>query len=172
MLTLSAYTRYVRAPSVKSYLLLFLLFALGLMSKAVLVIFPFILLLLDYWSLGRITQVRFPKGPDRQATSSSKWPVIRRLIAEKVPLFVLSALSSAVTLLTQFQSTATMSQLPLLWRLDNAVVTYVIYVWIFWPVRLATFYPHPNDRLHLWQVLLAITFLIAVALLAIHWRKQ
>jgi tetratricopeptide (TPR) repeat protein len=173
MLTLSAYTRYVRAPSVKSYLLLFLLFALGLMSKAMLVTVPFILLLLDYWPLGRITQVRFPNGPDRQPTSTSKWPVIRRLIAEKVPLFLLSALSSAATLFTQFQSTATMSQLPLLWRLNNAVVTYVTYDWqMFWPVRLAAFYPHPNDQLHLWQVLLAIAFLIAVALLAIHWRKQ
>ena len=173
MLILSAYTPYVRAPSVKSYLLLVLLFALGLMSKAMLVTVPFVLLLLDYWPLGRITHLRVPKGLDRQPTSSSQWPVIRRLIAEKVPLFVLSALSSAVTLFTQFQSTATMSQLPLSWRLNNAVVTYVIYVWqMFWPVRLAAYYPHPNDQLHLWQVLLAIAFLIAMALLAIHWRKQ
>ncbi len=173
MLTLSAYTRYVRAPSVKSYLLVFLLFALGLMSKAMLVTVPFVLLLLDYWPLGRITHGRFPKALDRQPASSSQWPVIRRLLAEKVPLFVLSALSSAVTLFTQFQSTATMTQLPLSWRLNNAVVTYVVYVWqMFWPFRLAAFYPHPNDQLHLWQVLLAIAFLVAVALLAIRWRKQ
>jgi len=173
MLTLSAYTRYVRAPSVKSYLLVFLLFALGLMSKAMLVTVPFVLLLLDYWPLGRITHGRFPKALSRQPASSTQWPVIRRLLAEKVPLFVLSALSSAVTLFTQFQSTATMAQLPLSWRLNNAVVTYVIYVWqMFWPFRLAAFYPHPNDQLHLWQVLLAIAFLVAVALMAIHWRKQ
>src|SRR6516225_11215224 len=173
MLTLGAYTRYARVASVKSYLLLFFLFALGLMSKAMLVTVPFVLLLLDYWPLGRITHVRFPKALDRQPASSSQWAVIRRLLAEKVPLFVLSALSSAVTLFTQFQSTATMAQLPLSWRLNNAVVTYVVYVWqMFWPVRLAAFYPHPNDQLHLWQVLLAIAFLTAVALLAIHWRKQ
>ena len=54
MLTLIAYTRYVRAPSVKSYLLLFLLFALGLMSKTMLVTVPFVLLLVDYWPLSRI----------------------------------------------------------------------------------------------------------------------
>jgi tetratricopeptide (TPR) repeat protein len=66
-----------------------------------------------------------------------------------------------------------MVQLPLSWRLNNAVVTYVIYVWqMFWPVRLAAFYPNPNDQLHLWQVFLAIAFLIAVTLLAIYWRKQ
>jgi protein O-mannosyl-transferase len=173
MLTLSAYTRYVRVPSVKGYLLLFSLFALGLMSKAMLVTVPFVLLLLDYWPLGRVTHVRFPKALDRQPASSRQWPVIRRLLVEKVPLFVLSALSSAVTVYTQFQSTATMSQLPLSWRLNNAVVTYVVYVWqMFWPVRLAAFYPHPNDQPHLWQVLLAIVFLIAAALLAIRWRKQ
>src|SRR5215813_921065 len=173
MLTLGAYVRYVRAPSVTSYLLVFLLFALGLISKPMLVTVPFVLLLLDYWPLGRITHVRFPKALDRQPASISQWPVLRRLLAEKVPLFVLSALSSAVTLFTQFQSRATMSQLPFSWRLNNAVVTYVVYVWqMFWPVRLAAFYPHPNDQLHLWQVLLAIAFLVAVALLAIHWRKQ
>jgi len=173
MLILSAYARYVREPCVKSYLLLFFLFALGLMSKAMLVTVPFVLLLLDYWPLGRITHVRFLKAQDRQPTISGQWPVIRRLLAEKVPLFALSSLSSAVTLFTQFQSRGTMAQLPLSWRLNNAVVTYVVYVWqMFWPVRLAAFYPHPNDQLHLWQVLLAIAFLIAVTLLAIHWRKQ
>ncbi len=173
MLTLAAYARYVRAPSVTSYLLVFLLFALGLISKPMLVTVPFVLLLLDYWPLGRITHVGLPRALGRQPASSSQWPVIRRLVAEKVPLFALSAFSSALTLLTQFQSTRTMSQLPLSWRLNNAAVSYVAYIWqMFWPVRLAAFYPHPNDQLHLWQVILAIAFLIAVSLVAIHWRKE
>src|SRR5215472_9281548 len=77
MLTLGAYTRYVRAPSVKSYLLVFLLFALGLMSKPMPVTVPFILLLLDYWPLGRITHIRSPKPRDRPPRSSSQWPGIR-----------------------------------------------------------------------------------------------
>jgi Tfp pilus assembly protein PilF len=63
--------------------------------------------------------------------------------------------------------------LPFTWRFNNAVVSYVAYIWqMFWPVRLAAFYPHPNDQLALWQVLLAIAFLIAITLLAIHWRKE
>jgi protein O-mannosyl-transferase len=173
MLTLGAYARYVRAPSVTSYLLVFLLFALGLISKPMLVTVPFILLLLDYWPLGRVTHLGFPKALNRQPASSSRWPVIRRLVAEKVPLFALSAFSSVVTLFTQFQSTRTMSQLPLPWRLNNAAVSYVVYIWqLFWPVRLAAFYPHPNDQLRLWQVLLSVAFLIAVTLLAIPWRKE
>ena len=173
MLVIGAYVRFVRAPSFTAYVLVLLFFVLGLMSKPMLVSVPFVLLLLDYWPLGRITHVGSPKAPERQPASSSQWPVIRRLVAEKVPLFALSAFSSVVTLFTQFQSTGTMSQLPLPWRLNNAAVSYAVYIWqMFWPVRLAAFYPHPNDQLHLWQVLLAIAFLIAVTLLAIHWRKE
>jgi tetratricopeptide (TPR) repeat protein len=172
MLTLGAYIRFVRAPSFTAYILVLLFFALGLMSKPMLVSVPFVLLLLDYWPLGRITHVGSPKALKRQPASNSQWPVIRRLVAEKVPLFALSAFSSAVTLFTQFQSTGTMSQLPLPWRLNNAAVSYIVYIWqMFWPVRLAAFYPHPNDQLRLWQVLLAIAFLIAVTLLVIHWRN-
>jgi tetratricopeptide (TPR) repeat protein len=173
MLTLGAYVRYVRAPSVTSYLLLLILFALGLMSKPMLVTVPFLLLLLDYWPLGRIKNFGFPKVREQQSTSSGQWPAILRLLAEKVPLFVLSAVSSVVTLFTQFQSTGSISQLPLTWRLNNAAVSYVVYIWqMFWPARLAAFYPHPNDQLHLWQVLLAIAFLIAVTLLATYWRRE
>ena len=173
MLTLGAYARYVRAPSVRSYFLLLLLFVLGLMSKPMLVTVPFVLLLLDYWPLGRITHVGFIKPLAQRPAISSQWPVIRRLIAEKVPLLALSVCSSVVTLFTQLQSIGDTCQLPFAWRLNNAAVTYVAYIWqMFWPVRLAAFYPHPNDRLHLWQVLLAAAFLIAVTLLAIDWRKE
>ena len=173
MLTLGAYLRYVRARSVTSYLLLLLLFVLGLMSKPMLVSVPFVLLFLDYWPLGRVTNIGFSKTLKWQAPSSIQWPVIRRLVAEKLPLFVLSVLSSVVTLFTQFRSPDTMSELPLPWRLSNAAISYVAYVWqMFWPVGLAPFYPHPNDQLGLWQAGLAIAFLIAVSLLAILWRKE
>src|SRR6266446_9261733 len=71
MLTLGAYVRYVRAPSVTSYLLVLLLFALGLMSKPMMVTVPFVLLLLDYWPLGRIRGPVFAKTMARQAVTSS-----------------------------------------------------------------------------------------------------
>ena len=173
MLTLGAYVRYARKPSVTSYLLVFLLFALGLMSKPMLVTVPFVLLLLDYWPLGRVTHVGFPKALKRQQTSNSQWPVVRGLIAEKIPLFMLSIFSSVVTLFTQFQSTRTISKLPLPWRLNNAAVSYVVYIWqLFWPVRLAAFYPHPNGQFRLWQPLLSVVFLIVITLLVIHKRKE
>jgi tetratricopeptide (TPR) repeat protein len=173
MLTLGAYIRYVRGPSLKSYVLLLFLFALGLMSKPMLVTLPFVLLLLDYWPLGRIRKPKFAKHTARQSATNSQWPVISGLVTEKIPLFALSALSSAVTLLAQLYSTGAIKQLPFAWQLKNAAVSYVAYIWqMFWPAGLAAFYPHPNDRLPLWQVLLAIAFLIAVSLVAIRWRKE
>src|ERR1041385_8989083 len=93
MLTLGAYARYVRAPAFKTYLPIILFFALGLMSKAMLVTVPFVLLLLDYWPLERIPRVGFPKASGRHEKSESHCPIIRWLVAEKVPLFVLSVLS-------------------------------------------------------------------------------
>ena len=173
MLTLGAYIRYVHAPSLTSYLLVLLLFALGLMSKPMLVTVPFLLLLLDYWPLGRINDPAFAKGTKRKAATSSQWSKVSGLITEKIPLFALSALSSVVTLLAQLYSAGAIDQLPFAWRLNNAAVSCVAYIWqMFWPARLAAFYPHPNDQLPLWQVLLATAFLIAVSLLAIHWRKE
>ena len=137
MLTLAAYARYARAPSAPRYLLVALLFAFGLMSKPMLVTLPFVLLLLDYWPLGRI-------GGQKSEVGSR----LRRLITEKIPLFALSALSCVATLLTQRQGPSAIDQLPFLWRLNNTFVSYVTYIWqMLWPVRLAVFYPHPNDRL-------------------------
>jgi tetratricopeptide (TPR) repeat protein len=173
MLILGAYIHYVRKRSVISYLLVLLLFALGLMSKPMLVTVPFVLLLLDYWPLGRIKGPAFAKTMARQAAPSSQWSMVGRLVTEKIPLFVLSALSSVVTFLAQLYSAGAIDQLPFAWRLNNAAVSYVAYIWqMFWPAGLAAFYPHPNDQLPLWQVLLSIAFLVTVSLLAIHWRKE
>src|SRR5437867_1288876 len=173
ILTLGAYIRYVRKPSVTSYLLVVLLFALGLMSKPMLVTVPFVLLLLDYWPLGRI------RGPARaqamawRAAASDRWSTVSRLVTEKIPLFALAALSSVATLLAQVYGARAIEELPLAWRLNNAAISYVAYIWqMFWPARLAAFYPHPNDQLPPWQVFLAIAFLVAVSLLAIRWRKE
>jgi tetratricopeptide (TPR) repeat protein len=178
MLTLGAYAHYARAPSVRRYLAVAFVFALGLMSKPMLVTLPFVLLLLDYWPLGRIqkSQVRSQKSK-----VGSRWSVVGRLLMEKMPLLALSAPSCAATLLVQRYGTllvqrygaGVIDQLPFAWGLNNAAISYVAYIWqMFWPARLAAFYPHPNDQLPLWQVLLAIAFLIAVSLLAIHWRKE
>jgi protein O-mannosyl-transferase len=161
MLTLAAYARYAREPSPARYLLVALLFVLGLMSKPMLVTLPFVLLLLDYWPLGRV-------GGQKSKVGSR----LRRLIAEKFPLFALSALSCIATLLAQRQSPSAIDQLPFLWRLNNALVSYTAYIWqMLWPARLAVFYPHPNDRLPLLEVIVAIAFLVGLSLIVIYLRR-
>jgi tetratricopeptide (TPR) repeat protein len=161
MLTLAAYAYYARAPSALRYLLVALLFALGLISKPMLVTLPFVLLLLDYWPLGII-------GGHKSEVGSR----LRRLLTEKIPLFALSAFSCIATLLAQRQGPTAIDQLPFLWRLENTFVTYVTYIWqMLWPGRLAVFYPHPNDRLPFVEVTLAIAFLISITLIAIYLRR-
>jgi tetratricopeptide (TPR) repeat protein len=170
MLTLGAYVRYVCAPSIARYLSVAALFALGLMSKPMLVTLPFVLLLLDYWPLkrGQPSGVRGQKSKISNAGST-----ITKLILEKIPLFALSAISCAVTLLAQKQNAGSIDQLPFMWRLNNAFVSYVDYIWeMFWPTRLAVFYPHPNNRLPVWEIILAIAFLLAVTAAALVLRKK
>jgi tetratricopeptide (TPR) repeat protein len=173
MLTLGTYVRYVRAHSLTAYLLSLLFFALGLMSKPMLVTVPFVLLLLDYWPLERFGVGRLAKRIVRQPRTSRQSRTVTRLVIEKIPYFALSALFSVVTLVAQFHFTGMKDQLPLASRLNNAAVSYVAYIWqMFWPTRLAAFYPHPNDQLLVWQVVLAIAFLIGISLLAIHFRNR
>jgi tetratricopeptide (TPR) repeat protein len=94
------------------------------------------------------------------------------LITEKTPLFALSALSCIATLFAQRQGPSAIDQLPFLWRLENTSVTYVTYIWqMLWPVRLAVFYPHPNNHLPFVEVTVAITFLVGISLLAIYLRR-
>ncbi len=165
-LTLGAYVRYARARSLGRYLTMSILFACGLMSKPMLVTTPVVLLLLDYWPLnrGQRTEVR------GQKFNAEIW---RKLIVEKLPLFGLSAASSIVAFALQVQSTESVGQLPFGWRLQNALVTYVTYIWqMFWPANLAVFYPHPDDHLALWQVALSALFLIAITWVVFALRRN
>src|SRR6266513_439017 len=156
-LTLGAYVRYTRARSFGRYLTMSILFACWLMSKPMLVTTPVVLLLLDYWPLKRIADLK------------SIW----RMTLEKLPLFALSAASSIAALALQVQSSESVGQLPFGWRLQNALVTYVTYIWqMFWPANLAIFYPHSDNRLAVWQVALAAAFLIAMTWVAFALRRN
>jgi protein O-mannosyl-transferase len=186
MLTLGAYVRYVRKPTLGRYLTASILFACGLMSKPMLVTVPFVLLLLDYWPLSRTRGPAFANQPSRKATASreaaarqaefgSRKPEIQswsKLVAEKIPLFALSIGSCVVTFILQERSAGSIAQLPFNWRIQNAIVSYVTYIWqMFWPSNLAVFYPHPENTLALWQVMLAAAFLVAITLLVFALRR-
>jgi tetratricopeptide (TPR) repeat protein len=156
-LTLGAYMRYARAPSVGRYVTMSIFVACGLMSKATFVTVPFVLLLLDYWPLQR--------AQDFQA-----W---RRLIVEKVPLLVLSVAAAAATIFAQTVTMATLEQLPFLPRIKNAAVSLTVYLrQMFWPTYLAIFYPHPHDQLNIWLVLASAGLIILITLLAIILRQK
>ena len=162
MLTLLAYFHYTRAPSNWRYLIVAFVFALGLMSKPMLVTLPFVLLLLDYWPLGRIKAQR----PDIRRQ-------LLKLVAEKIPFIALSAVSGVITFLAQRHAIGWTEQLPMLARINNAIVAYVIYVrQMFWPVNLAVFYPHPESRLPPWEIALALAVLISITSAAVILRRK
>jgi tetratricopeptide (TPR) repeat protein len=171
MLTLGAYIRYVRTLSLKYYLLVLLWFVFGLMSKPMLVTVPFVLLLLDYWPLKRLT----PKAPakvghQRRVGDRAN---IRRIFLEKIPLLFLSFASCAATLLAQRHFIDPIGHLSLMDRLGNAAVATVIYLrQLVWPSGLSVFYPHPRHSLSLVQVLVAALFLTAVSAAAFMYRRR
>src|SRR6266481_8602790 len=171
MLTLAAYVRYAIAPSLGRYFVVAMIFALGLMSKPMLVTVPFVLLLLDYWPLRRFDKVARLKAGGSIVGWLNRRPSF--LFLEKTPLLILSGLSSLVTIWAQDQATGSLEQLPFTWRLNNALVSYIEYVrQTFWPARLAVFYPYPNNPLSIWKVTLASAFLLTVSAIAICLRKK
>ncbi len=154
LLALAAYGWYVKQPRASRYLLVALLFALGLMAKPMVITLPFLLLLVDFWPLQR-----FPQTP------------VSRLVLEKIPLLALSAASANITLYAQRAGGAVGSTqlLPLSMRVENAIYSYFIYVdKALWPSQLAALYPHPEGSLALWKVLGAAAVLITIT--AIFWR--
>src|SRR6266496_2325405 len=173
LLMLGAYFRYTRARSVTRYLAVAVLFVAGLMSKPMLVSAPVILLLLDYWPLRRFEQLSLRSYRAKIAKSDDQWRVTQDLFFEKVPLLAISAGSCVITFILQKRATGAIPPLPFLWRIQNAVTTYVIYVWeTLWPARLAVFYPHPNDTLIIWEILIAIGLLLAMTIAAIIFRRK
>jgi tetratricopeptide (TPR) repeat protein len=162
MLTILCYIRYAKNPKIFWYLSTLFIFALGLMAKPMLVTLPFVLLLLDYWPLNRC-------GP--KSTVRIWWG----LILEKIPLFALSAISSAITFIVQKSTGAvsTIDAIPVSDRIANAVLSYTGYIWkMIWPTNLAIFYPYPKDKLPHGQVIAAAALLVAVTMFVIYFAPR
>jgi tetratricopeptide (TPR) repeat protein len=159
MMTLGAYVNYVRRPfSLVRYLTVMAFFCLGLMAKPMLVTLPLVLLLLDYWPLGRMT---------------ARQPARRTCFWEKVPLLMLSAASCAATLWAQTEAIAANDRLDLPLRLGNAAVSCVGYLeQLFCPVGLAALYPYPEAGLGFWKVATAVLVLVAISSGAVVWRRR
>jgi protein O-mannosyl-transferase len=168
MLILGVYARYARGNSARSlwYITVLILLALGLMCKPTLVTVPFVLLLLDYWPLGR-SQSSPSIG---RGITKEKWSW---LVFEKLPLFVLSAASCVATLLAQKQALDASLKPAFGERVGNALVSYVIYLGqMIWPARLAVLYPYPEDHLKVAPVILALLLLLVISVAFFLWRKR
>lgn len=170
MLTVAAYLRYVGRPSLGRYLGMFVLFACGLMSKPMLVTLPFVLLLLDYWPLKRSPRSEITQKGQAADAGGQKW---LPLIVEKLPLLALSAAGCVATLLAQRKGINPIDKLSLLPRIGNACLSSLIYVYeLFWPGRLAVFYPHPGNNVPLWQVAASIGLLVMITMGVIALRRK
>jgi tetratricopeptide (TPR) repeat protein len=177
LLTLITYARYVEKSTVQPvapkpgeggspqskvfYGLTLICFALGLMSKAMLVTWPFVMLLLDWWPL------------ERFKVQGSRFKV-QSLVYEKLPFFGLAVAASVVTYLVQKHGGAVtpMDTLPLGTRIGNALISYCRYLgMLFWPADLAVFYPHPGQW-PLVKVLLAGGLMTGITVLCIVRRRR
>ncbi len=180
-LTLGAYVRYCRRPfSLGRYLTVVVCFALGLMSKPMLVTLPFVLLLLDYWPLERFPVAAGGTGQADDETRLRSRVSLTRLWMEKMPLFVLSLGSCVATLLAQGSELEPVQKFPLYVRVANAAVSYVAYLGqTFWPAGLAVLYPHPTvtgsyseNALWIWKAIGATALLVSLTTLVILARRR
>lgn len=168
LLALHAYDRYARTGRHYLYWLVAVFFALGLMAKPQVVTLPFVLLLWDYWPLERMGSV----GGSTAALTPRSLSV---LVWEKMPLFVLAAADSVVTVMAQRAGNAvrTVTEVSASARLENVFVSYVRYIGkAFWPSRLAPMYPHPGNSLPGWEVVGAAVLLLLLSVLALCWRDR
>jgi protein O-mannosyl-transferase len=152
-LTMWCYARYVERPSKLGYAWVVLAFCGGLMSKSMIVTLPLVLLLLDFWPLRR--------------------PWRRSLLWEKVPLLALAGVVSMLTLVSQQKGHAVRSLTTLAFslRLENAAWTYLAYVGrMFWPARLAVYYPY-SHQFSAVQILSAAIVLGGISILAVRWFR-
>jgi protein O-mannosyl-transferase len=198
LLTMLAYVGYARRPGVWRYVPVFLMLALGLMAKPMLVTLPFVLLLMDWWPLRRLCfgsgigpenagchaerseASRIAAGLDSspppagaQNDKSGPGTSFARLALEKLPFLALAIASSIVTYVVQSGGGAMIfaDKLSLLSRLAYVPVAYVTYlVRTFWPADLAVFYPYPPE-VPLWQTLGAAAILVVITTLVV-WQVR
>jgi tetratricopeptide (TPR) repeat protein len=163
MLALLSYVRYAERPGAVRYLASLFCFVLGLMAKPMLVTLPVVLLLLDFWPLRRFD----PSSFFRKGAGQSPGQSLRRLVLEKVPFFLLAALSSIATLIAQRSSMAAIEHLPLTFRFGNALISYAGYLTkMIWPSDLAVFYPLTLEQ-EPWKIAGAALLLILISAWAV-----
>jgi tetratricopeptide (TPR) repeat protein len=167
LLTLIGYAWYAKRTSLLRYLAVAALFLCALMSKVMIITLPFAMLLLDFWPLDRFSSADENNGP-----SSAKSSFLH-LLLEKVPLLLMSAGAGWLTLDIHRKEKALTAAMPLAWRLKNVIYSYAVYLGkAVSPTRLAVFYPHPENSLAAWKVLLAGVVLVGISILVYTNRRR
>ena len=166
-LTMWAYIRYVENKRIKNYLLVVFVFAVGLMSKSMLVTLPFVLLLLDFWPLKRFAG-EFPTLQE-----------VKKIVLEKTPMFLLVIVSGVITYIAQRDGSSiggavqSLERIPMDARLSNTLVSYIEYLEkMIWPSGLAPFYPHPVHTIPIWKPILFGMLILGFTFLVIKLIRQ
>jgi protein O-mannosyl-transferase len=168
-----AYGRYAKNGGTRRYLAVVALFTAALMAKTQIITLPCVMLLWDYWPLRRMFAARTSATPS-DVPSAYAPRSFAYLVKEKLPLFALAAIGSAITLWAQREASAfrTLGELSFSARLGNTLVAYVRYIaHTLWPVRLSPLYPHAFAALPLAQVAGAAALLAIVTAVVIRWRN-
>ncbi len=174
LLAFCAYEWYARQPERRRYAWVVGLYALALMAKPQVITFPFLLVLWDYWPLGRVAA-----RDDAASTKTGAFPTIRlplrQLLWEKWPLLLLSAISAIVTIAVQQAggSVKDLAHYGMLLRVENAVIAYVRYLKMaILPRHLVALYPHPTRLFPAWQVAAATALLIVITIVVLRARRH
>jgi protein O-mannosyl-transferase len=165
LLTLLLYAGYATERTALRYSAVALAFACSLMAKPMAVTFPFVLLLLDYWPLDRLTL------PPRRAQLVRL--IGERLIWEKAPLLAMSAAASLLTIVAQRRSGALspLAEAPFAGRVANAVIAYVRYIEMaIWPTKLGIFYPPEPASIR--NVAVSLLIVAMITGVAVYWWKR
>jgi tetratricopeptide (TPR) repeat protein len=168
MLTLGAYVRYARKPnSLGRYLAVVALFGLGLLCKPTAVTLPFVLLLLDYWPLGRMggmKNLEFRMQNGERGEHGRPGVPFWGLVREKIPLLALAAVSCVVAYFAQGKAVESVAYASIPTRIGNVLISYVVYLrQLVWPADLAVYYPYPQKSPALGEVALAFLLLAVIS---------
>lgn len=161
MTSLWLYIRFIRQPLFINYLILILSFIVGLLAKPMVVTLPFILLLLDYWPLNRITYPLITSGN-------------LKIVGEKIPLILISICYAIITSMSvnRPQVLLPIEVIPMFLRIENAVVSYALYISkLFVPYPLAIFYPFPS-HIPIWKVVCSAFLLMMFTGIFMYLKKS
>ena len=173
VMTIYAYTVYVERGGRRWYIYVLMFFTIGILSKPMIVLLPFVLILLDYWPLGRVVP-EVGEGWGKPEGSGRIAP-FTRLFGEKMPLLFLMLCTCGITYISQFAGGVVRNYPPSI-RVSNAIMSWVGYIAkLVWPTSLAVFYPHPwLDRVGIpaWKLGFSIFLLAGITLMVILWVRR